>query len=157
MVTYSGSLPQLCCWDRKVLVCSVMSNFATHDCSQLGSSVLWTLQSRILERLPFPSPGDLSNPRIKLRSHTLQADYLPFEPPGSGEEDIHLPEPSHLGSWLCWKCHWHAWEVLMVAGAQQRSTQSKAGIHLLGPKHLDFWLRCKAQSQVGCISPQGSL
>ena len=32
--------------------------------------------------LPFPSPGDLPNPGIELRSPTLQADALPSEPPG---------------------------------------------------------------------------
>ena len=32
--------------------------------------------------LPFPSPGDLSDPGIKPRSPTLQADSLPLEPPG---------------------------------------------------------------------------
>ena len=32
--------------------------------------------------LPFPSPGDLSNPGIEPRSPTLQADALPSEPPG---------------------------------------------------------------------------
>ena len=32
--------------------------------------------------LPFPSPGDLPDPRIKLRSPVLQADSLPSEPPG---------------------------------------------------------------------------
>ena len=32
--------------------------------------------------LPFPSPGDLPNPGIKLCSPTLQADALPSEPPG---------------------------------------------------------------------------
>ena len=30
--------------------------------------------------LPFPSPGDLPNPEIELRSHALQADTLPSEP-----------------------------------------------------------------------------
>ena len=29
---------------------------------------------------PFPSPGDLPDPGIKLRSPTFQADSLPFEP-----------------------------------------------------------------------------
>ena len=33
--------------------------------------------------LPFPSPGDLSNPGIKPRSPTLWADALLSEPPGS--------------------------------------------------------------------------
>ena len=32
--------------------------------------------------LPFPSPGDLSNPGIKPGSPALQADALPSEPPG---------------------------------------------------------------------------
>jgi len=31
---------------------------------------------------PFPSPGDLPNPRIEPRSPTLLADSLPAEPPG---------------------------------------------------------------------------
>ena len=32
--------------------------------------------------LPFPSPGDLSNPGIKPGPPTLQVDFLPSEPPG---------------------------------------------------------------------------
>ena len=32
--------------------------------------------------LPFPSPGDLSNPGIEPRSPALQADTLTSEPPG---------------------------------------------------------------------------
>ena len=33
--------------------------------------------------LPFPSPGDLSDPGIKPGSPALQADALPSEPPGN--------------------------------------------------------------------------
>ena len=40
------------------------------------------LQARILEWVPFSSPGDLPNPGIKPRSPTLQADSLPAEPQG---------------------------------------------------------------------------
>ena len=32
--------------------------------------------------LPFPSPGDLPDPRIEPKSPALQADSLPSEPPG---------------------------------------------------------------------------
>ena len=32
--------------------------------------------------LPFPSPGDLPDPGIKLRSPALEADALTSEPPG---------------------------------------------------------------------------
>ena len=45
----------------------------------------WTIQSREFSRpeywsgLPFPSPGDLPNPGIELRSPALQADSLPAE------------------------------------------------------------------------------
>ena len=54
------------------------------DFSPPGSSVHGILQERRLEWvwLPFPSPGDLPNPGIELRSLALQADSLPFEPPG---------------------------------------------------------------------------
>ena len=31
---------------------------------------------------PFPSPGNLPDPGIELRSPALQPDSLPFEPPG---------------------------------------------------------------------------
>ena len=31
---------------------------------------------------PFPSPGDLLDPRIEPRAPALQADSLPAEPPG---------------------------------------------------------------------------
>ena len=33
--------------------------------------------------LPFPSPGDLPDPGIELWSPALQADSLPFKPPGN--------------------------------------------------------------------------
>ena len=33
--------------------------------------------------LPFPSPGDLPNPRIEPKSPALKADSLPSEPPGN--------------------------------------------------------------------------
>ena len=37
--------------------------------------------------MPFPSPGDLPNPGIKLRSPSLQADSLPAEPQGKPFEE----------------------------------------------------------------------
>ena len=39
-------------------------------------------------RLPFHSPGDLSDPGIKPRCPALQADSLPSEPPGIGKMSI---------------------------------------------------------------------
>ena len=43
-------------------------------CSLPGSSVHGIFQARILSGLPFPSPGDLTDPGIKPRSSALQAD-----------------------------------------------------------------------------------
>jgi len=44
------------------------------------SSVHGILQERILEGLPFPSPGDLPNLWIEPRFPALQTDALPSEP-----------------------------------------------------------------------------
>ena len=52
------------------------------DCSLPGSSVHGILKARIWSGLPFPSPGDLSDPSIEPRSPAVQADSLLSEPPG---------------------------------------------------------------------------
>ena len=52
------------------------------DYSLPGFFVYEILQARILEWLPFPSPGDLPNPGFEPRSPALEADALTSEPPG---------------------------------------------------------------------------
>ena len=52
------------------------------DCILTDSSVHGTLQARILEWIAIPFSGDLSNPGIKPRSPTLQAEYFLSEPSG---------------------------------------------------------------------------
>ena len=52
------------------------------DCSLPDSSVHGISQAKIRSGLPFPSPGNISNPGIEPWSSTLQADSLPTEPPG---------------------------------------------------------------------------
>ena len=37
---------------------------------------------------PFPSPGDLPNPEIEPGSPALEADALPFEPPGKSDMSV---------------------------------------------------------------------
>ena len=51
-------------------------------CNAMHYSIRGIPQARILEWVAFPSPGDLSNPGIKPRSPSLQADSLPAEPQG---------------------------------------------------------------------------
>ena len=51
------------------------------DCSPPDSFVHGIFQATILEWLPFPSPGDLSDPGIEPWSLALQVNSLPSEPP----------------------------------------------------------------------------
>ena len=53
------------------------------DYSPADFSVLGISQTRILDGLPLPSPGDLSNPEIKPLSSALQADSLLLSHQGS--------------------------------------------------------------------------
>ena len=74
-----------------VCVCVCGDGFVVQSCPTLVTP--WTIacQSPLFMEFPrqeywtrfrFPSPGDLSDPGIKPRSPTLQADSLPTEPPG---------------------------------------------------------------------------
>ena len=83
---------------ESVLISSFYMQFSQHHLlkllSQFSRSFVsdfatpWTIESMKFSRPeywsghPFPSPGDLPNPGIKLRSPTLQADSLPSEPQG---------------------------------------------------------------------------
>ena len=49
-------------------------------CSTPGSSVHGILQARILELMPFPSPGDLPDRGIKTASPALAAGFFTTEP-----------------------------------------------------------------------------
>ena len=48
--------------------------------------------------LPFPSPGDLPNPGIKLRSPELHSDSLPSKPPGKPSPPWGSPKSSKVAS-----------------------------------------------------------
>ena len=49
------------------------------DCSPSRSSVHRIFQARILEWVPFPSPGDLPDSGIEPASPTWQVDFLPLK------------------------------------------------------------------------------
>ena len=53
------------------------------DCSPPGSSVQGFPRKEFWSGLPFPSPGDLSDPEIELMSPAWQADSLPLSHLGS--------------------------------------------------------------------------
>ena len=67
------------------------------DCSPPGSSVHRFSSQEYWSRLPFPSLGGLPDPGIQPRSLALQADSLPFEPPGFSEEVTFKQRPEGKG------------------------------------------------------------
>ena len=72
------------------------------DCSPPGSSVHRILQIRILEWVAMPFSGVPPNLGIKPGSPAMQADSLPFEPPGSKDlqsGDLPLVFKNHQGDW----------------------------------------------------------
>ena len=94
-----------------VYVCLIVQSCLTLcdpvDCSPPGSSVHGILQARILEWVAVPSlfRNQGSNPGIKPRSCTLQADSLLSEPPGRPNSSLlhscmmctpPLPQPGWL-------------------------------------------------------------
>ena len=46
------------------------------DCSLTGSSLHGISQARILNKLPFPSPGDLPDPGMELPSPSLAGGFF---------------------------------------------------------------------------------
>ena len=55
--------------------------------------------------MPFPSPGDLLDPGVELRSPILQADSLPAEPPVKPKESsIYTGEKTVSLTNVCKKC-----------------------------------------------------
>ena len=70
-----------------------------------ASSVLVILQTRILERVAIPSPGDLPDPGMEPRFESaLQADCLLSCQQGSPHSVffIHSSVDTHLGCFLVW-------------------------------------------------------
>ena len=58
------------------------------------------------QELPFPSPGDLSDPRIQPRSPELQEDSLPPEQPRKSScLTIHLKISVHINIHFCVNIH----------------------------------------------------
>ena len=52
------------------------------DCSLQAPLSMGFFRQEYWSGLPCPPPGDLPDPGIKPTSPALQADSLPFEPPG---------------------------------------------------------------------------
>ena len=59
---------------------SCLTVYHPTDCSPPGSSVMEFSRQEYCSGLPFPSPWDLPNPRIKPTSPALQANSLRSKP-----------------------------------------------------------------------------
>ena len=71
-------------------LCPTLCNSA--DCSPLGSSVPGILQTRIVEWVGFPAPGDLPDPGtepMSLASPALAGVFFTTVPPGSDRVAFH--------------------------------------------------------------------
>ena len=71
--------------------------------------------------MPCSPPGDLPNPGIELRSHTLQVDSLLFEPPG---ENV---------------CHISHWRLVIYELCVYICTYAYTCINI-GPSNVDDYL-----------------
>ena len=69
----------VCCCCEVAQSCPTLCN--PTDCSLPGSSVHGILQGRIVEQVPFPSPGDLPDPGIEPASPALAGEFFTTEPP----------------------------------------------------------------------------
>ena len=70
-------------------------------CNLMDYTVHGIIQAKILERVPFHSPGDLPNPGIEPRSPVLQTDSLPAFPKGKALSLQRPPESnSNTPVWL---------------------------------------------------------
>ena len=79
-----GQFSESCLFHQvKVKVKSCLTLCHPVGCSLPGSSIHGISRQEYWSGLPFPSPGDLPDPGIELRSPALQEDALPSEPPGS--------------------------------------------------------------------------
>ena len=69
-----------CVRAKSLQLCLTLCN--PMNCSPPGSSVPGILQARKLELVAMPSSGGSSQPRDWTQVSPLQADSLPYEPPG---------------------------------------------------------------------------
>ena len=72
-------------------LCDPMDYIAHHASLSMGFS-----RQEYWNMLPFLPPGDLPDPGIEPRSPALQAESLPFEPPGNPK--LIIPSCIHVGS-----------------------------------------------------------
>ena len=69
--------------EKELVMQSYLTLYNPMNYSLPGSSACGISQARILEWISISFLGVLPDPEIKPRSHTLQADSLPSEPPGN--------------------------------------------------------------------------
>ena len=117
------------------------------DCSLSGSSVQRIFQARILEWLPFPSPGDLSYPGIEPASLVFLALAGRFFTTSAAWEALHLSYSAQN------KIEWYIGNYLESWPKKRASLLS---LHTLQPDTCKFCLSLASSSAFN-QSPKGSL
>ena len=110
------------------------------DYSPPGSSAHGISQARILEWLPFPSPGDLPDPGIEPRFPALQENSLPTELPRKPILRLHLPKhqpPSIAATWY--------WLVDIQSAFIERRPGAR-----LSPRHRNMKVNTQSSLSMWC-------
>ena len=115
------------------------------DCSLPGSSVHGFPRQEYCSELPFPTPGDLPDPRIEPSS---QADSLPLTPPGKPHSQQSLWRERAKGKVLCvlpprqeegWS-HVEGWERPKEVAVHRENPRMRSFLlHMRLEKILENW------------------
>ena len=107
---------------KRIVAQSYLTLWDPMDYSPPGFSCPGTLHTKILEWTVIPFSWDLPKPGIKSRSPALQADSLPFEPPGKPPKVLQkesspflLFSHDHPRPCACWPLTWHLLTPLFSA------------------------------------------
>ena len=79
--------------------------------------------------LPFPSPGNLPDPGVELRSPALQAESLPSEPPGYTTEYYSLIKKRN--EIMPFAATWMDLEIIILGELSQKEKDKHAMISFI--------------------------
>ena len=106
--TAGGLFTHWAIWESLALLLSIANAYrlywtVSHVTHQTPLSMGFSWQD-YWSGLPCPSPGDLSNPGIRLGSPALQTDSLPSEPPGKSSSLRAGTVFNHYILYSIWSC-----------------------------------------------------
>ena len=101
---------------------------------------------------PFPSPGDVPDPRIEPGSPSLQADSLPSEPPNQRSHNLWRNRDQDIGQILCSFHHCLGTNILSLSVSWFPCSSLSGFLLFISFFSLNQWF-----SSGGDFDPQGTL